>query len=144
MALLQFSGQFFRTKTVNYPLTKMLIFWHFSKGLVHGCCCFCFCFFFSKIELFLICVFLQKSSQKRSVFWYSGKKKFFLHQKIEVLNSSKHRHFSEGLVHGFCPKIELFLISVFCRYYITKDRFLIFWIEKNAFRPGNWSFKSAN
>ena len=34
-------------------------------------------FFFSKIELFLICVFLQKSSQKRSLFDVLDRKDWF-------------------------------------------------------------------
>ena len=62
-------------------------------------------FLFSKIELFLICVFLQKSSQKRSVFLYSGKKRMVLNQKTEVFKKPKNHHFRKGIIHGFCPKI---------------------------------------
>ena len=31
--------------------------------------------------------------------------------------------FAKGLVHRFCPKIELFLIGVFHRNYIREDGF---------------------
>ena len=31
--------------------------------------------------------------------------------------------FAKGLIHGFCPKIELFLIGVFHRNQMRKDRF---------------------
>ena len=31
--------------------------------------------------------------------------------------------FAKGLVHGFCPKIELFLIGVFHRNHIRQDGF---------------------
>ena len=31
--------------------------------------------------------------------------------------------FAKGVVHGFCPKIELFLIGVFHRNHIRKDGF---------------------
>ena len=45
--------------------------------------------------------------------------------------------FKKGLVDGFCPKIEISLIAVFHRNYVGKDRFWIFWIENNHFRPQN-------
>ena len=45
----------------------------------------------------------------------------------------KNGDFFEGLVHGFCPKIELFLIAVFHRNYVGKDRFSIFWKENKHF-----------
>ena len=38
----------------------------------------------------------------------------------------KNGHFPKGLVHGFCPKIELSLIAVFHRNYVRKDLFWIF------------------
>ena len=35
----------------------------------------------------------------------------------------KNRNLPKGLVHGFCPKIELFIICVFGANQATKDRF---------------------
>ena len=46
----------------------------------------------------------------------------------------KNLKFSKGLVHGFWQKIDLSLTCVFLGNLATKDRFLIFWIEKNAFQ----------
>ena len=52
---------------------------------------------------------------EKIIFWYSGKKNTaFLDQEIEVLKNAKNRPFPKaGLVHSFCPKFKLFLISVF-------------------------------
>ena len=46
-------------------------------------------------------------------------------KKIKFLKGPKNGHFPKGLVHGFCPKIELSLIVVFYRNYVRKDRFWI-------------------
>ena len=46
-----------------------------------------------------------------------------LSEKIDVLNRVKNGHFLKGLVHGFCPKIKVFLIGVFHRISIRKQRF---------------------
>ena len=35
----------------------------------------------------------------------------------------KNRQFPKGLVHGFCPKIELSLFPVFHGNYVTKNLF---------------------
>ena len=53
---------------------------------------------------------------------------------IEVLKRVKNGHFLKGLVHGFSPKIEVFLIGVFHRNSIKKTTFLILWKEKNDFK----------
>ena len=42
--------------------------------------------------------------------------------------------FLKGLVHGFGLKIELFLICLFHRNHIRKDRFSIFIKEKKHFK----------
>ena len=47
-----------------------------------------------------------------------------LEEKIKVFKTAKKWTFSKRLVHGFCPKIELFLIGVFHRNHIRKSRFL--------------------
>ena len=55
-------------------------------------------------------------------------------EKFEVLKRVKNGHFLKGLVHGFSPKIEVFLIGVFHRNSIKKTTFLILWKEKNDFK----------
>ena len=71
----------------------------------------------SKFRTFSYRRFLQKSYQKRSFFDILDRKESFLDQKIEVYKKGqkKNEHFIRGLVHGFCPKIELFVIGVFYR-----------------------------
>ena len=61
------------------------------------------------------------------------RKERFKEEKIEVLTRVKKWNFPKGLVHGLCPKIELFLISIFHKNYVRKDRFPIFWKENNHF-----------
>ena len=56
-----------------------------------------------------------------------------VNQKAEVFKESKNGHFRKGIIHGVCPKIQLFLRSVFYGNYVRKDRVLIFWIEQNSF-----------
>ena len=46
----------------------------------------------------------------------------------------KNGDFFEGLVYGFCPKIEVSLIAVFSKNYVRKVRFSILWNEKNDFK----------
>ena len=72
-----------------------------------------------------------------------------LDQKSEVSKRFKKSNFPKGLVHGFCPKIELFTMRFFRHPKAEKSVFLIFWIEKNTFQlrkgkfqkcPQNWIF----
>ena len=72
-----------------------------------------------------------------------------LDQKSEVSKKFKKSNFPKGLVHGFCPKIELFTMRFFRHPKAEKSVFLIFWIEKNTFPlrkgkfqkcPQNWIF----
>ena len=42
---------------------------------------------------------------------------------IQVLRRAKKWTFVKGLVQGFCQKIELFLIGVFHKNHMRKDRF---------------------
>ena len=88
----------------------------------------------SKNRTFSYRCFLQKLCQKRSFFDILERKQSFVDQNIEVLTRAKNGHFLQGLVHGFCPKIELSLIAVFHRNYVRKDRFLIFLIQKKRFK----------
>ena len=79
---------------------------HFSKGLVHGFC--------PKIELFSFGFFwCYKLRQKRFLFLYSSQTRMILDQKVNVLKGAKNRHFRKGIIHGFCPKIILFIIYLF-------------------------------
>ena len=56
---------------------------------------------------------MSKKSQKETYFHILGSKECFLDLKSEVLAMSINRYFAEGLVHGFCQKIDLFLIFLF-------------------------------
>ena len=49
----------------------------------------------------------------------------------------------KGLVHGFCPKIELFLFGVFQRNHIRKDRFWYCGKKRMILSRKNWSFKKG-
>ena len=80
---------------------------------------------FSKKWPFFSFSFLGKSSRKRTFFDIRGRKNF--------PKRSQNRNFPKGLVHGIWPKMAIFLI---CRYWakpVRKDRFLIFFKEKNDF-----------
>ena len=79
----------------------------------------------SKNQTFSYRCLLQKLCQKKnrfSIFWIENN--HFNTKKLKFQKGRKNGHFLRGLVHGFCPKIELFLFSVFHRNHIRKDRFL--------------------
>ena len=61
------------------------------------------------------------------------KKERFLDQKNKVLKSAKQRDLRKGIIHGFCPKIILFLIYFFWIKQVGKDHLLIVWVERNDF-----------
>ena len=54
-----------------------------------------------------------------------------LREKIEVSTRTKKFNFPKGLVHGFCPKIELSLIAFFSQKLCHKRSFSIFLRKKN-------------
>ena len=60
-----------------------------------------------------------------------------LDQKVNVLKGAKNIHFPKGIIHRFCPKIEIFLICVFWGNQVREKPFFIFLIEKNYFRQEN-------
>ena len=98
---------------------------HFAKGLVHG--------FYQKIDLFLMFLFWAKKGRKKH-FSYSGyKTMLFRPEKWSSNKIKEYQHFAKGLVHGFCQKIDHFLICFFWAENGRKKHFFIFWIEKNAF-----------
>ena len=51
--------------------------------------------------------------------------------------------FAKGVVHGFCPKIELFLIGVFHRNHIRKDGFWYCGKKRMILSGQNWTFKKS-
>ena len=61
-----------------------------------------------------------------------------LREKIEVSTRTKKFNFPKGLVHGFCPKIELSLIAFFSQKLSQKIVFDIFEKKKTiTIRPEN-------
>ena len=89
--------------------------------------------FLSNNRTFYHVCFLGKWRKKRSFFDILNKIEGFLGQKMEFWKSPENRNFLKGLDHGFCEKIELFIIFVFWANQPTKDRFFKFWTKKNAF-----------
>ena len=96
--------------------------------------------FLSKNRPFPHTFFLSKQSQKETFIYLLHRNKCFLDVKNEVLKKSKNRHFEKGLVHGFCQKIDFFFISCFLSKERQTKHFLIFWIEKNAFKTTKKKF----
>ena len=79
-------------------------------------------------------VFVGQIKPEKIVFWYSGlKKMLFRPKKWRFKKLKKNRTFPKRFVNGFCVKIQLFTMCVFWANQVSKDRFLIFWIEANAF-----------
>ena len=62
---------------------------------------------------FLPCVLFSKPRRKRLLFNLMERNEYFLEQKSEVSKTSEKSNFSKGLVHGFCPKNELFTMRAF-------------------------------
>ena len=76
---------------------------------------------------------IKANQARKDRFGLPDKKECSLNQKKEVLKNDKKSKFSNWLVHGFCQKIELFIISVFWAKQAREDRVVIFWRNKNAF-----------
>ena len=66
-----------------------------------------------KKSTFFLSVLLSKESQKETFFDILDSKECFLDSKSEILAKSKKLTFCKGLVHGFCQKIDVFLICFF-------------------------------
>ena len=64
-------------------------------------------------------------------------------KKIEVFKTVKNGHFLKGLVHGLCPKIELFLVGVFHRNSIRKKRFWYCGKKIMILSGMNWTLKKG-
>ena len=80
---------------------------------------------FGKKWSFFSFSFLGKSSRKRTLFDIRDRKNFS--------KRPQNRNFPKGLVHEIWPKMAIFLICTFWAKPVTKDRFLIFFKEKNDF-----------
>ena len=89
--------------------------WTFSKGVSP--------WFLSKNRSFSLRRISEKSYQKRSFLILRKEKNDFKRKKLKFFKGPKNKLFLRGSVHGFCPKIELFLIGVFYRNHIRKDGF---------------------
>ena len=87
----------------------------FLKGLVHVCC--------SKIEVFLIGAFHRNSYLKTTFLILWKEKNDIKWKKFKFKKGLKNGHFPRGLVHGFCPKIEISRLGVFYRNYVRKNGF---------------------
>ena len=85
--------------------------------------------FFSYLFFF----FFSKKSQKETFFDILDSKKCFLDLKSEVLENSKNRNFAKGFVHGFCQKIDLFLICFFLSKKRQKETFFHILDRKESF-----------
>ena len=98
----------------------------FLKGvLTRGFC--------QKIVFFSHKFFLSKKARKKHVLIFWIENNDFYTWKVNFLESEKNRNFGKGLVHGFCKKIDLFLIGFFSAKKARKKHVLIFWIEMNYF-----------
>ena len=64
--------------------------------------------------------FSEKFYQKASFLILWKEKNDFKWKKLKFLKGPKKRHFTKGLVHGFCPKIEISRMGVFYRNYVRK------------------------
>ena len=75
---------------------------------------------FVQISNFFLSGFFMEILSEHIVFDIVERKEWFYVEKIEVLKGPKNRHFPNGLVHGFCPKIEISRMGVFYRNYVRK------------------------
>ena len=77
----------------------------------------------SKNQIFYYRCFSLKLCQKRSFFDIYEQNNDFKWKKLKFEKGPENGHFPKGLVHGFCPKIELSLFPVFHGNYVTKNLF---------------------
>ena len=81
--------------------------------------------FVNKSTFFLYVVFKQKKNYKETFFDILGRKECFLDLKSEVLTQSKKIDILQRglIVHGFCQKIDLFLMYFFLSKKSKKETF---------------------
>ena len=99
--------------------------WRFNKGQKNGRffkgvspCMLC-----PKIEVFLIGAFHRNSYLKTTFLILWKEKNDIKWKKFKFKKGLKNGHFPRGLVHGFCPKIEISRLGVFYRNYVWKNGF---------------------
>ena len=108
--------------------------WTFSKGVSP--------WILSKNRTFSYSCYSRKFCQKKSFLNILNKKQSFLDQKKWSFNNDQKRDFFlKGLVHGFCPNIELFLICLFYRNYKRKKLFWYCGKKRMILSGKNLSFK---
>ena len=98
--------------------------------------------FVQKSNFFLLTFFTEIISEN-IVFDIVESKEWYLEEKIEVFKRPKNAHYLEGLVHVLCKNLEFFLIGVFCRNHIRKDRFWYCGKKRMILSRKNWSFKKG-
>ena len=98
---------------------------HFPKGLVHG--------LFKKIDLFLICFFSAKKSQKETFFDILESKECFLHLKSKVLKKSKKSKFCKTFSPWFLSKNRPFSHMFFLAKKRQKETFFDILDSKECF-----------
>ena len=86
-----------------------------------------------------MCVFWQPKEEKIA-FYYSGQKRILLRP---VSKTSEKSNFLKRLVHVFCQKQSCLRCEFFQANQGRKDRFLIFWIEKNKFQTRKVKFQKG-
>ena len=98
---------------------------HFPKGIIHRFC--------PKIEILVICVFWGNQVRKYCflILWIKKKNDFYT-RKIRFLKVQTSR-FAKRDNPRFLSKSQTFSYLFFWIKQISKDHFLIFWIEKNDF-----------
>ena len=99
--------------------------------------------FVHKSKFFLF-VFFGQIKSENIVFEILDKNERFLDQKKEMFKRAKQGDFPKGIIRGFCPKIEIFLICIFWRDQVRIYCFLIFWRKIEQFLDQkNKALKSA-
>ena len=106
-----------------------------NLGLVHGFC--------QKIDLFLICFFWAKKSQKETFFDVLDRKECFLDRKKKVLKNSKESTFYKGVSSWFLSKNWPFSYKFFFEQKAIKKHFLIFWIQNKVFWTSKMKFSQS-
>ena len=96
----------------KFEVLKRAIKWTFSKGVSP--------WILSKNRTFSFSCFSRKLRHKKSPLNILNKKQSFSDQKMEVLTTAKNGQFPKGLVHGFCPKIEISRMGVLYRNCLKK------------------------
>ena len=90
--------------------------------------------FLSKYRPFFICFFFgAKEARKKHFFIFLIERMLFRPEKLSSNKVKDYRHFVEGLVHGLCQKIDLFLICFFFSKKSQKETFFDILETKECF-----------